>query len=261
MNRPLITFTTDFGVRDPYAAAMKGAALARCPEATLLDLTHDIGARDILEAALFIAESAPYYPPDSIHVIVVDPGVGSERFPVVAAAGGRFFVCPDNGVLTLHLREYPLEAAHVIANPSFMRAKPSATFHGRDIFAPAAAALANGAALEEFGPRVDAPVLIVLPEPRTDEHGLIHGEVIRVDRFGNAITNIHNTLLQPAARYRVHAAAVSIPAVVRTYAEGAHGVPLALIGGAQRLEIALRDDSAATRLGIVPGDPVTVYPV
>jgi len=145
---PLVTLTTDFGHRDPYVAAMKGVLHQRCPAVHIEDLSHDLAPQDLIEAALFVEAAMPYYPPGTFHIVVVDPGVGTARRPLALKADGQYFICPDNGLMTLYLQQHPLETAHVITNPAWMLPEVSATFHGRDIFASAAAMLASGSSLE-----------------------------------------------------------------------------------------------------------------
>jgi hypothetical protein len=255
---PRITLTTDFGARDPYVAAMKGVILSICPEARIEDLSHDIAPQGIMEGALFLAAAAPYWPLGTCHVAVVDPGVGTERRPVAVAAGGQVFVCPDNGLLTLFLRAYPVQAAREIANPAFLRPKISPTFHGRDIFAPAAAHLAMGMPFDAIGPAVDDLQSLTIPEPTVDA-GLVHGLIVHVDRFGNAITNIPRAMLEPGALYRLHAAALSISEISHTYASVRPGDSVALFGSSGHVEIAVRNGSAQKDFHLKAGDPVTLY--
>ena len=166
MDRPIVTLTTDFGERDPYVAAMKGVILSRCPEAQVIDLTHDIAACDIFEGARFLAGAVPHFPEGSIHVAVVDPGVGTSRLALYARVGGRCVIGPDNGLVTLLIGAHRLEEARVISNPDFHREKVSATFHGRDVFAFAAGRLACGAKSEAVGPKLEEPRLLDFPGPR-----------------------------------------------------------------------------------------------
>ena len=252
----LVTLTTDFGTRDPYVAAMKGVLLRTCPELRVLDLGHEIAPHDVLEGALFLAGALPHFPAGTVHVAVVDPGVGGERRPIAVRAGGQTVVCPDNGLLTLFLRAYEREAAHVIANVEFMAAEVSATFHGRDIFAPAAARLACGASLEAAGPPLESIVTLYVPEPTRAADGAVHGEVIHVDRFGNAITNIPRVVAEATERAKIHVAGRSLGGLRRTYVDVAAGRPLALIGSSGHLEIAVNGGSAATGLGLRRGDGV-----
>ncbi len=256
---PIITLTTDFGLRDPYAASMKGVIRNLCPAAIIDDLTHEIAPRNLLEAALFIEQAAPCFPQGAIHMIVVDPGVGTSRLPIAVAAGGQYFVCPDNGLLTLYLQAHALEAAHIIEHAAFMRPAISATFHGRDVFAPAAAHLANGIPAAAFGPPLDTLDMLHLPEAALHSDGGFRGEVIHVDRFGNCITNIVQAMMPAAAR------TVFLPNGMRaapaaTYQSIPEGRPGFLFGSSGRLEIALRNDNAHKALGIGVGAPITVHP-
>jgi S-adenosylmethionine hydrolase len=255
-----VTLTTDFGTRDPYVAAMKGVISSICPEAAILDLTHEISPQDILEGALLLAGSAPYFPAGTVHVAVVDPGVGGERRAVAVRAAGQTFVCPDNGLLTLVLRILPREEARVVVEPRFMLETVSATFHGRDVFAPVAAYLAGGVALEEMGPSAGDLVLLDIPEPVRTGGDSIHGIVLHVDRFGNLITNIPRGLVESTGIEKAAVSAgnaKSLP-LRRTYSEGAFGEVVALFSSSNHLEIAANGVSAAGHLGMGPGDPVEV---
>jgi S-adenosylmethionine hydrolase len=275
---PLITLTTDFGTRDPYVAAMKGVLMRRCPEATLVDLTHEIGPQDLMEAAIFLAAAVPYYPSATVHLVVVDPGVGTGRAPLLVEAGGWRFVCPDNGVLSLVLdqcrdfRAWEIMSPYAAVTPSVSAGampgmaapgegehKLSATFHGRDLFAPAAAAAACGVPCDEFGPRAGSIARLSLPSVRVTPQES-HGEVIRVDRFGNLITNIRIAEKEAEQVRRLGTVAVageSIP-VLRTYGEAEPGALLALRNSTGLLEVAVREGSAAQRLGVGRGARVSL---
>ena len=253
----IITLTTDFGTRDAYVAQLKGVLLAGCPGATLIDLTHEIEAQDVSGGALFLAAAIPLFPEGTIHLAVVDPGVGSGRRAIALQAGGQTLVCPDNGLATLYLRERRLEVAHEIANQELLRAPISSTFHARDVFAPVAAHLACGGVLEELGPAVAELVTLDVPSARM-EGGVVRGEVQHVDRFGNAITTIRSSDLVAMQRPIVHAAGRELGALRRTYADAGLGEALALVGSADYVEIAVRDGSAARQLGLRRGDPVEV---
>ncbi|MFA6245082.1 MAG: SAM-dependent chlorinase/fluorinase, partial [Candidatus Hydrogenedentales bacterium] len=196
--RPVVTLLTDFGTKDAYVAAMKGVILTRCPEVTIVDLSHEITPQDIFEGALFLAEAAHYFAPGTIHCVVVDPGVGTSRLPIAASAGGQLFVAPDNGILSLFVRKHPLGEVRMITNKRFMLDRISATFHGRDIFAPAAAALASGVPVEEAGDRTTTMTMLDIPWAKRDEDNRVVGIVMHIDRFGNAITNIRREDLDPA---------------------------------------------------------------
>lgn len=254
---PLVTLTTDFGTRDPYVAAMKGVIASICPHCAVLDLTHDIGPQDVMEAAMFVAESCRYFPDDSIHVVVVDPGVGSARRAVAARAGGQMFVCPDNGVLSCFLEEHPAVESRAIVERNFMRETISHTFHGRDIFAPAAAHLARGVPMERLGPPVHDLVRLDNPRVRHEEGRLI-GRVMKVDRFGNVITNIRAGDLQDWRNVSIRAGTVVLTGLKQTYADVEQDALLALIGSTNRLEISVRGGHAAHRLGLDVGAEIEV---
>lgn len=256
---PKITLTTDFGTRDPWVAAMKGVIASIAPYSTIMDLSHGIAPQDILEGALFLAGAIPYFPPDTVHTVVIDPGVGTDRLPLIAECAGQRIVCPDNGLLTILQRRFPVTRAHAIENPAFMRENPSETFHGRDIFAPAAAHAALGRPLDEFGAAVPELQQIDVPAPDTDPEGQLHGEVIHVDRFGNCITNIPRDMLADKADCRVQVAATTLPGIHHTYGDVAPGTLLALFGSTGHLEIAASMDNAARTLQLHPGSPITLY--
>ena len=255
----IVTLTTDFGTRDPYVAQLKGVLLARCEGVRIHDLTHEIAPQDVLEGALFLAAAVPTFPPGAVHLAVVDPGVGTARRAIAANVSGQHVVCPDNGLLTLLARRATIEETRSIEHASLRREPVSPTFHGRDLFAPAAAFLACGGALEELGPPVDAPVELPLPRPRT-EGGRLSGEVLHIDRFGNAISNLARSDVETAAAGRVihvEAGGRQLP-LARAYGDVAEGEALALIGSAGLLEVAIRGGSAATALGLGRGSEVTV---
>lgn len=256
MSTPLVTLTTDFGARDPYVAALKGVLHRHCPGVRIEDLGHEIAPQAITEAALFLEAALPEFPPGTVHLAVVDPGVGTARRPVAARAGGHLLVFPDNGIITLLLRRLPLEEARLIERCPFFPPVRSATFHGRDVFAPAAAWLAAGNALDTLGPPAPDLVELRMPEAAPESGGAMLGEVIHVDRFGNCVTN-----LVPGA----HAAGmVSFSfsgrewalRLSRAYGDVEPGAVLALTGSTGRIEIALNGGSAARTFGIVAGLPV-----
>ena len=258
MAEATVTLTTDFGWRDPYVAAMKGVLLRGCPdELRIIDLSHEIAPRDVLEGALFLAAALPYFPEGTVHLAVIDPGVGTARRPIAVTAAGQAVVCPDNGLLTLFARAHPLEQAHEIAAGRPARAAVSATFHGRDVFAPAAARLACGEALGDLGPALDAREIVALDIPRPRREGaVIRGEVIHVDRFGNAISNIDRATIGDAAVREVRAGGRVLGARRRTYSDVAEGEALALLGGSGQLEIAVNGGNASVQLGLGRGDPI-----
>lgn len=254
----LVTLTTDFGNRDPYVAAMKGVVWGAAPGCCILDLSHEIAPHNILEGALFLASALPYFPRKTIHVAVVDPGVGTSRRPIVVSAEGQMVVCPDNGLLTLYTRQHPLVEARVITNPRFMGEQISPTFHGRDIFAPTAGRLACGAAPAEVGEQIDEIKLLDIPIPIRDENRCIRGQVIHIDRFGNLITNIHRSIVGDAPPQGVRAQEHRFENLRETYGDVASGEPLALFGSFDYLEIAVNQGDAASQLGLARGDMIEV---
>ncbi|NUM55297.1 MAG: SAM-dependent chlorinase/fluorinase [Candidatus Hydrogenedentes bacterium] len=255
---PLVTLTTDFGTRDPYVASMKGVIHSRCAHAAIADLSHEIPPQDVFEGALFIAQASKWFPPGTVHCVVVDPGVGTARLPIAARARGQIFVCPDNGLLTFVTRESPLDEVRIITNKQFMHATISQTFHGRDIFAPAAASLADGAAFEGMGERLNALTLLEIPELRRDRPGVIGGIVMHVDRFGNAITNIHRSDLPDRRDIQVHFNSEVIESISEAYGDVAVGATVALFGSSDYLEIAVHRGDASKHFDLRRGSRVEV---
>jgi S-adenosyl-L-methionine hydrolase (adenosine-forming) len=251
----IITLLTDFGLADPYVGMMKGAALSVNPSATLVDLTHEVPPQDVATGAFLLAHAAGYFPPGTIHVAVVDPGVGSRRRPIAVAADDQVFVGPDNGLLSLALRSRRRRRAVVLRDVRYFWRERSHTFHGRDLFAPVAAHLSLGVALGELGPPAGRLVSLPWPRPRTRGRR-IHGAILLVDRYGNLITNIDHRQL--GARVMIVAGQHRWRRIVDAYADAAPGEPLALVDSYGLLELAVRDGSAAERLGLRRGDPVTV---
>jgi S-adenosylmethionine hydrolase len=262
-NRPLVTLLTDFGRVDPFVGIMKGVILSRCPDAALVDLSHDIPAYDILGASFLLHTAVGVFPPGTVHLAVVDPGVGTDRRPIVARIGDHLFVAPDNGLLSYPLECGPLQALHVIANPAYLRCPVSRTFHGRDVFAPAAGHLAAGLAPATLGPALQDPLRLPIPVPRPDASGGFQGQVIWIDHFGNCITNLTAAELDAvsrpdgAAHVRLDGRTLS---VVRTYEEAGPEGEGALLGSAGRVELFSRRGSLARRRGVTPGMPVVLRP-
>ena len=245
--RPIITLLTDFGTADGYVAEMKGVLLSGVPEATIVDLSHDVPAQDVECARLAVARYWRRFPDGTVHLIVVDPGVGSSRAPLAVSSDGRFLVGPDNGVLSPSLLA---AGSRAVALPVPATAAP--TFHGRDVFAPAAAQLALGTPLDALGTVLLEPLIRRTPEARRATDGSVIGEIIAIDRFGNAMSN----LIAPRGG-RVEIAGRSMP-IVRTYADAAVGVLIALVGSSGFVEVAQRDGHAARTLGLTRGAPVTL---
>jgi len=261
---PTIALLTDFGLQDPYVGAMKGAILTVCPEVTLVDLAHEIPAHDVLAGALALEACFTVFPEGTVFLAIVDPGVGSSRRAIAVEAGGRLFVAPDNGLLSLVLAAQPGAHAHAITSPSLARAEISPVFHGRDLFGPVAAHLARGLPIAEVGPAVSDLVRLDLPPAERTGEGW-QGRVLHVDRFGNLTTSLRAGEIAPlgtpsAGSLEVRAGGRVLP-FVRTYADVALGEPCALVGSGGRIEIAVREGRADRRLALAPGAIVVVHPV
>jgi S-adenosylmethionine hydrolase len=258
---PVIALLTDFGLVDHYAGAMKGAILSACPEATLVDVTHEVPAHDVAAGALALEGAYPYFPDGTVFAAVVDPGVGSERRPIAARAGRWLFVGPDNGLFTHVLEADPSARVRLIANPALVRVPTSAVFHGRDVFGPVAGRLAGGFPLDEVGPAVTDPIKLEQP-PRTRTEDGWSGAVVHVDRFGNLTTNLLESDLAAVAGegrdvLEVRLGSESLP-LVRSYSDVPPGQPCALVGSSGRLEIAVRLGRAAALPGARVGAGVLV---
>lgn len=260
--RPVVALLTDFGVRDHYAGTMKGVVLGICPEATLVDVSHDVPPHDVLTAALELAASYKYFPAGTVFLVVVDPGVGSSRRPLAAEAGDYRFVAPDNGVLSAVFKDVPPRRVVELTERRFARPTVSRTFEGRDRFAPAAAWLAKGTELKALGRSVNDFVRLTIPDPGVTEHE-VRGEVLRVDRFGNLITNIDRRSFERLGRpgeaaVEIRAGEHRVGRLVTTYAEIAPGEVCSLFGSTDHLEIAANSASAAETLGLGRGAAVIV---
>jgi S-adenosyl-L-methionine hydrolase (adenosine-forming) len=252
-----VTLLTDFGTADGYVAAIKGMIAGIAPDVQVDDMTHDIPFGDIEGAAWTLSRYWRLYPEGSVHLAVVDPGVGTARRPLAARVDGRLFVAPDNGVLTRVLRGADNAALVQIDEGRYTAAEVSRTFHGRDIFAPVAAHLANGVRLEDIGSATTAPFRLELPEPGRDTAG-VHGRVAHVDRFGNLITDIPADWVQPGNWVGIGDRLVG--PLRTTYGDVDPGELVALIGSAGTLEVAVRDGSAARMLDAGRGAPVRCRP-
>ncbi len=266
MPRPLITLTTDFGLSDSYVAQMKGAILTIAPDAVLVDVTHQIPAQDRGAAAAVLTDAVGAFPPGTIHLVVVDPGVGTARRAMAVEARGPEdigvlrFVAPDNGVLTRVLEGRSISRAVQLTEPRFWRTSVSQTFHGRDVFGPVAAHWSLGIDVAEFGPPLDSPlVVLALPQP-TRQGQSISGEVLRTDVFGNLITNIPATHLPEVdwPRLTVEIGAQRIEGISRAYFDRPAGELVAVIGSSGLLEIAICCGSAGEVLAAWSGDKVVV---
>ena len=261
MPTPIITLTTDFGMKDPYAAEMKAVILGICPEAVIVDITHEIEKFNLRMGAYVLTSAVPFFPKNTIHVAVVDPGVGSRRRPLLIQTQQGFFVGPDNGLMTLAAENQGIESVREIANPRVMSLRVSNTFHGRDLFAPAAAHLANGLRPEEFGPEIHYTSKPDFAKVKRSKSTLL-GEVWHVDSFGNIITNINEKELaqiNPKGTLKVELLAhtLKIP-LCKAYVEARPKEPLALIGSHNYLEIGINQGSAAEKFKAKPGDKIKI---
>lgn len=260
MPRPVIALLTDFGLRDHYAGTMKGVALGICPDATLVDISHEVPAHDVLAGALELAASYRYFPSGTVFLVVVDPGVGSSRRGIAAEAGDYTFVAPDNGVLTIAFAETPPRSVVELTNPRYARPEVSRTFEGRDRFAPAAAWLAAGVELTALGRPAGPVQQLDIPRPLVTSGG-IDGEVLHVDRFGNLITNIDRRTLEAIGsrnELTILIGSRQISTIVSTYAEARPGDLCALFGSSDRLEIAANGASATKEIAAGRGAAVHV---
>jgi len=258
----IITLTTDFGQTDAYVGAMKGVILSIAPHTQLVDISHEIAPGDVRHAAYVLAGAAPFFPTGTIHVVVVDPGVGSSRRAIAARTPQATFVAPDNGVLSLCMHESGQVEYRQLSNSRYHLPQVSCTFHGRDIFAPVAARLAVGADFKDLGPLVTDPVLFSPPPVTRDSLGCWIGQVWHIDHFGNLVTNLKSEILNfefqiPTLHIKV--AGRHIAGLARTFAEREPGELLALVGSSGCLEIAVRDGSAARLLDAHTGDKVLVW--
>ncbi len=247
----VITLLTDFGTADPYVGELRGVLLSGAPDATLADLSHEVPPGDVRAAAYLLDRAWRRFPSGTVHLVVVDPGVGTERSALALRAGGHAFVGPDNGVLSPALRE---GAEEIVALPIPTEASP--TFHGRDVFAPAAAALATGRALASLGEAPSAPPVTLEEAEPVRVGDRVTGVVVAVDSFGNLVTNLGAEHVGAGAR--IHVAGFGEIPLHRTFGEVGPGALLAYRGSGGRLEVAVRDGSAAARLGVGVGAPVWV---
>ena len=261
---PIITLLTDFGIEDEYVGLMKGAILSINPGVTIVDLSHRIDRHDILQAAFAIRSGYPYFPKGTVHLIVIDPGVGTDRSLLALQADGHWFIAPDNGVLTLLCRDKNVSSLNRITNPKYFKASVSATFYGRDIIAPVGAHIAGGLDVKDLGPEIELQNIIHLDglRARSTKNGELRGKIITVDHFGNLITNIHSDRLtrwlSDAAhdRLRIKMGSNVIEGLSETYADVPSDSPVAVIGSRGYLEIAINRGHAARRLNAVKGDDV-----
>jgi S-adenosylmethionine hydrolase len=264
MARPVIAMLTDFGTRDHYAGTMKGVILRICPDVTLVDISHEVPPHDVLAGALELAASYRYFPAGTIFLAVVDPGVGSSRRGIAADTGDYRFVAPDNGVLSVIVDDHPPKRAVELGERRYALPTISRTFEGRDRLAPAAAWLAKGVDLGALGRGAGALHRLDVPKPAVDARtGTVSGEVLRLDRFGNLITNIDRrtfdaVIIPGGGAVEIHVGSYQVQKVVSTYSDAAAGEICALFGSTDHLEIAANGASAAALLDLGRGAPVRI---
>jgi S-adenosylmethionine hydrolase len=258
----IITLTTDFGTRDTYVAEMKAVILDICKIATIVDITHEVEKFNVRMGAYALASASPYFPEGTIHLAVIDPGVGTQRQPILIQTKRSYFIGPDNGVLALAARNDGIECIHKIANQKLMLPKISNTFHGRDIFAPAAAHLANGTLPAEFGPEIHEAAMPKFATITERRNALI-GEVLFIDDFGNIITNFGQKELsrmdaKESVNIKVKNTRLKLK-LCKAYAEAKSQKPLAIIGSHNFLEISINQGNASKVLKTKSGDDITLY--
>jgi S-adenosylmethionine hydrolase len=259
----IITLTTDFGASDGYVGTMKGVILSIAPDVRLVDISHEIAPQHIRQAAYVLHSAASYFPQGTVHLAVVDPGVGSARRALAVRTTQGFLVGPDNGLFTLFLTDEPDAECHAVTNTRYLLPRISSTFHGRDVFAPVAAHLANGADLADLGPRIADPVMLPIPQSEQQADGSWRGCVLYADHFGNLITSLTEELLQQILgdgrlSVEIVIGQQRISGIRHTFAEGAPGELVALIGSSGHLEIAVTNGNAARSLNIGSDSPVTL---
>jgi S-adenosylmethionine hydrolase len=261
--RPIITLTTDFGETDYFVGAIKGVILSIQPEAHIIDLSHHVKPQDLFDGAFLIGQAYKYFPPQTVHCVVVDPGVGTSRRPIVVAANNHFLIAPDNGVLSLIFDEAEdLRVIHATASHYF-RKEVSQTFQGRDIFAPLAAWTSRGIPIESFGEIITDFVRLKSPKARIIESNKVQGAILKIDRFGNCITNIHPDLLPgfsstPCPPFQFRIGSTTIRQILTSFAEAAGAEAFVFVGSTGFLEIGINRTSAAEVLKISRGQEVEV---
>jgi S-adenosylmethionine hydrolase len=256
----IITLTTDFGLLDAYVGSMKGVILSIHPHVRIVDITHELPAHRILPAACLLREACPRFPPGSVHVAVVDPGVGGQRTPLLLKIDDRFYIGPDNGMFGLLMSDLPLQGAWRLERQEHFLHPVSNTFHGRDIFAPVAAHLAAGTPPDAFGSAASDPSSLSLPAHH-EETGTLRGQVMWIDRFGNCITNLTDRVVSRWASgtsFTVLTAPKRIAGISTNYESTPEGEALALINSMGYLEVACNEARADSVLGLREGDPVVL---
>jgi S-adenosylmethionine hydrolase len=259
--RPIITLTTDYGINDHLVGVMKGVIFGINPDVNIVDITHGVLPHDILDGALTIGQAYRYYPPKTVHVVVVDPGVGTARRPILVAADQHYLIAPDNGVLSAVYDQTEALSVWNLTSEHYFRQPMSKTFHGRDIFAPVAAWLTKSWQTSAFGEPITDFARFALPKPKADGN-TIKGVVLRVDHFGNLITNLTQenaaAIFAEGAKFTLKVGNGSVATIVATFAQGPAGTPVGIIGSSGYLEISINRGNAARTLGSMRGAEVTV---
>ena len=261
-HRPIITLTTDFGTNDHFVGAMKGVILDIVPDAAIVDISHAVEAFDVLDGAIAISEAYSYFPAGTVHLVVVDPGVGTSRRPIIASSDRYHFVAPDNGVLSIvYAKEQPIHVRHITSDLYFRR-PVSHTFHGRDVFAPVAAHLAKMVDADKFGDAIEDYVKFAAPKPKPAGENKLRAVVLKVDRFGNLITNITPedipALFSGKTEFKLLVGSEEIREIRSAYAEGAPGEVFGILGSMGYLEIVANRAAAAELTGVGKGGEVSV---
>jgi S-adenosylmethionine hydrolase len=259
--QPVITLTTDFGTTDHYVGTMKGVILRHCPQAQIIDITHEVPPFSIYTGAYAIEQAAPYFPEGAAHIVVVDPGVGTARKPLVVAARNQYFIAPDNGVLSLITGGGNDFKAFEIARPDLLHPDMSSTFHGRDLFAPTAAALAGKRFMpQDVGPELDGIIQIAEMWPKRIRPDWWHGKLLSIDRFGNVITNFKAADFLGIQRqsFRLEIGSYMITRYYNTFGEAPAGQPFVYAGSSSYLEVGMNQESAARELGASVGQSISL---
>jgi S-adenosyl-L-methionine hydrolase (adenosine-forming) len=259
--RPIITLTTDYGTNDHLVGVMKGVILSINPEVNIVDITHSVLPHDLLDGALAVGQAYKYFPPKTVHLVVVDPGVGTDRRPILVAGDAHYFVAPDNGVLSSVYDQTESLYVWNIISEHYFRQPVSKTFHGRDIFAPVAAWMTKSWQSSAFGEPITEFVRFALPKPKTAGN-TIKGVVLRVDQFGNLMTNFRvedvPAFAAPDGKFTIRAGNATVTKLVPTFASGANGEAIGLIGSSGYLEISMNKANASRTLALGRGAEVTV---
>ncbi|WP_340103352.1 SAM hydrolase/SAM-dependent halogenase family protein [Rhodohalobacter sp. 8-1] len=255
----LITLTTDFGVKDHYVGVLKAVLLSIAPDTRLVDISHQIPPQDIMAGAWVVRNSAMLFPPGSVHLVVVDPGVGTQRKPIAIKIEDQYFVGPDNGTFSLIADQYDYKGIE-LTNSKFWRPNPSQTFHGRDIFAPVAAHLANGVDFSELGQPIEKLETYRWAVPISDKDG-VQGWIVHIDHFGNLISNIPESMIREAGAgsdLKIYVGNTIFDTIVNTFGDVPDGEPAAYIGSSGVLEIAINKGDAREMLGVEKGAQISI---